>query len=789
MPTNNLPFQSTSFVGREKELAEIAALLADPTCRLLTLVGAGGIGKTRLALQAASSQQSRFEDGVVFVPFAPVSSPDLIPAAIADALGIAFFGSGQPRAQLMSYFREKNLLLVMDNFEHLLAGIDLLSDFLQTSLHLKILVTSRSRLNLQEEWVFSLDGLSFPSGSSTDDLESYSAVEMFVQRARQVNSQFVLNDNAAAVHAICRLVEGMPLGLELAATWLRAMSCQQVVEQMARNLDFLTTSLRNVPERHRSLRLVFEQSWHMLSEEEQSVLMKLAVFRGGFDLEASAYVAKASPAILASLVDQSLIHLNKNGRYDIHELLRQYAAEKLALTGEVDSVAQSHLDYFVKFADQAESYLFSSQQILWFDRLEVEFDNLRAALIKAVESEMGLRLAASLGWFFSERAHWLEGFDWLERVIAANPNAPISLLAKAYHNVAALSGLVGQFGEDRRTRGLCETALTLARAANDRWNTAWALTHMAIYGERESAKSVALLEESLALFRELHDSMGITHTLIRLSWHVKSDYAYQLINEAAIYAHEAGDKIMSGWVNNNLGRLSFWAENPDLILAKTYLEDSLSLFREARFKIGFNIAISVLANVEQAMGNLVKAQMRQQECLISYEETLPGNQHLPNILIALAKIACARGQLVRSAKLLGAANRMILDVRADPIQYMSVDNDIMPVRSHLSATVFDEAWAAGNAMSRKQIIAYALDVADLPVRTSSHEQAVDQPLTERELEILHLIADGLNSREIADRLFLTVGTIRWYLRSIYDKLDVHSRSEAIARARDLKILN
>ncbi|MBZ0301236.1 MAG: AAA family ATPase, partial [Anaerolineae bacterium] len=324
----NLPPQPTSFIGREHEIAQLTALLADPNCRLLTLLGPGGIGKTRLSVQAATSQ-TRFRDGVYFVPLAPLSSPDLLPTAIASALQIVLYDANSIQHELTNYLREKHMLLVLDNFEHLLDGVDLLTGILQAAPQIKFLVTSRERLNVLEEWVLLLEGLSFPDDRTNIPLESYSAVQLFTQRARQAQVNFSLDDNAQAVRQICQQVEGMPLGLELAATWLRVMSSQQIAEHMESSLGFLTTPVRNVAERHRSMRAVFEQSWKLLSAGEQDVLMRLSVFRGGFDLGAAGQFAGASLDILAALADKSLIRVNHDGRYDLHELLRQFAEQQL----------------------------------------------------------------------------------------------------------------------------------------------------------------------------------------------------------------------------------------------------------------------------------------------------------------------------------------------------------------------------------------------------------------------------------------------------------------------------
>jgi predicted ATPase len=376
--------------------------LAVPTCRLLTLVGSGGIGKTRLAIQAAA-QLANFAQGVYFVPLAPVGSPDLLASAIAGALQVSFYGSDDPTVQLVNYLREKHLLLLLDNFEHLREGTPLLTDILDAAPALKMLVTSRERLNLQEEWVLPVEGMQYPKGDEPGSIEDYSAVRLFVQSARRVQPAFTLADDVSAVIAICQHVEGMPLGLELAAVWLRVMSCRQIAVQLERSLDFLTTPLRNVPERHRSLRVVFEQSWRLLSESERRVLATLAVFHGGFDLEAAEQVAGASLSLLAGLVDKSLIRLNRSGRYDLHELFRQFASDKLAESGETAAATRRHFEYYAELAERAERHLYGPEQEGWFDRLAVDLDNLRAALAWSVrdeEAETGLRLAGSLGWFW-----------------------------------------------------------------------------------------------------------------------------------------------------------------------------------------------------------------------------------------------------------------------------------------------------------------------------------------------------------------------------------------------------
>ena len=387
MKTHNLPHQSTSFIGRETELSEIDALLADTTCRLLTLVGSGGIGKTRLALQAAANQLPQFADGVYFVSLTPIDSPDVIASAIASAIQLSFFGAKDPRTQVIDYLRDKHLLLLLDNFEHLLDGVDLLTAILESAPDVKLLVTSRERLNVREEWTLALRGLSFPNTSTDLTLEQYSAVQLFVARAHQIQASFSLAVNREAVQRICQCAEGMPLALELAATWLRALSSDQIAGQMETNLSFLTTPLRNVPVRHRSLQAVFEQSWRLLTKDEKVVLMYLTVFRGGFDFEAAKQVAKATLSQLASLADKSLIRVDAGGRYDLHELLRQYVGEHLEASEYADEVRAAHSSYYLNFVAQRDTDIKGKQQQAALHGIRIELDNVQAGLNWAINHQ------------------------------------------------------------------------------------------------------------------------------------------------------------------------------------------------------------------------------------------------------------------------------------------------------------------------------------------------------------------------------------------------------------------
>ncbi|MEZ4672416.1 MAG: tetratricopeptide repeat protein [Anaerolineae bacterium] len=350
---HHLPSPSTTFVGMSRELAHLQRLLDAPDCRLLTLVGPGGIGKTRLAVETALRHSAHFVDGAHFVALAPVASADLLPFAIGDALDFSFVGQEAPIVQLVTYLRDKILLLLLDNFEHLLDSVPLLVNLLAGAPHLKVLITSQERLNLHGEWVLPITGMDYPLNADDDDFESYSAVQLFVLSAQRVQPDFSLRGNTRDVLRICQLVEGMPLALELAATWVRLLPCSQIAEKLTSSLDFLASPLRNLPERQRSLRAVFDHSWNLLSHPEQMALAKLSVFRGAFYLQAAEEVGGASLSVLASLADKSLVHPDGMGRYALHELLRQYAADQLTYQVVEAGHRERAIDYLAQAAERA----------------------------------------------------------------------------------------------------------------------------------------------------------------------------------------------------------------------------------------------------------------------------------------------------------------------------------------------------------------------------------------------------------------------------------------------------
>jgi predicted ATPase/DNA-binding SARP family transcriptional activator len=652
-----LPPASTPFVNRASELAEIEELLVhEPACRLLTLVGPGGIGKTRLALQAASQVLDAFPSGVQPVPLAPIQSADLLIPTIAYALGLVFQGRLQPQAQLFNYLREKVILLLLDNFEHLLEGAELLPKILEQAPGVKLIVTSRVRLNLRAEWVRHVQGLDYPT---TDDLElapaldeavsgmvlkatggvssqGYSSVRLFLESVRRVVPDFHLSqEERVAVVRICRLVEGMPLGLELAAAWARVIPILEIEQEIRRSLDFLSTEMRDVPARHRDLRAVFEQSWRLLSENEQQVIGKLSVFQGGFDRPAAEQVAGATPFVLAALVDKSMVRTYSSGNFDMHELLRQFATERLGSTpGAHQEARDRHCTHFAVYLQEREKLLKGAQQQTALNEIAANIDNVRAAWRWAIENdkvtEIGQGLE-SLHLFYYARGWVHEGHDALRDAAAKlepadSPGAKRvlgRLLARqgrfAYrlgmHREAGelarkslvlfgqagtdadadtrrdkafglfcLSAVLRGDGEYQEAHRLCQQSYDLFRESGDRPGMAMALKLLGIIsGSLETyAEAQRQLQEALELYQDIGDPYGIANTLNDLAVVSAGLDQYASVRrfhrECLTIRRQIGDLWGIGTTLNNLGYLAYL--DKDYSSAKELLQESLLIQRE-----------------------------------------------------------------------------------------------------------------------------------------------------------------------------------------------------------------
>jgi len=529
---SNLPAQLTPFFGRTAEIVELTQPLTNPVARLITIVGPGGMGKTRLALAVAQSmldvhpptdstgnptsniQHPTYEDGVYFVALAPLRTPEHIVPAIAEAINLRFQADNRlPKQQLIDYLRHKQLLLVLDNFEHLQAGTELIVELLQECSGLRILVTSREQLQLNSETLFVLESMALPAAATLPDVLSYSAVMLFVETARRLRPKFTLTSaNAQAIVRICQLVGGMPLGIILAAAWVEVLSPNDIVTELSQGFDFLAAELRDLPERQRSMRAVLTQSWQRLTEAERTVFMRLAVFRGGFTRLAAQHVAGASVRMLSSFVNKSLVQCEPNRRYTIHEFLRQFAEAELEAAGQTGATRSLHCTHYSDFLHQREPDLKGRRQVAALDEIASDFENVRAAWQWAVAQrsyEVIGRALESLYWFCEMRNRFQEGLELLrlgrEQLAPVAGEAPHPMWGRV---IARMLGQNSAFYEPlAESRARIETGLAIAQQDENRAEIAFCSWRLAvvIYLSEDAIGAIPYYERSLAHYQALDD--------------------------------------------------------------------------------------------------------------------------------------------------------------------------------------------------------------------------------------------------------------------------------------------
>jgi predicted ATPase/class 3 adenylate cyclase len=511
----NLPVSRTSFVGRASELEAIDRLLEDPGCRLLTLVGPGGAGKTRLALEAAARRIDRYPHGVHFVPLASVASPELLAPTIAESIQFAVDAvhSGfSAQEQLLDYLSERSTLLVLDNFEHLVEGSAFLGEVIESAPHVELLTTSRERLNVQSEWVFDVEGLGF---AETGD-GSATAVHLFVERAAQVVPGFALDDAGySQVLRICRLVDGMPLGIELAASWASVLSCDEIADEIEGSIDFLATSMRDVPERHRSLRAAIDQSWRLLTDEQRSAFSRLSVFHGSFDRSAAVAVTGADLRLLSEMAAKSLLRRPDFGRFELHELLRQYAAEQLRSSpSEEEDARKKHARHYASMLLERRETLMGPDLVVARDELRRELDNLRVAAewtLAEDDEQSALPVLDAIYTLFFVHS-WFDGAETLERLARTagfDGDDPGSGSAVGLAAVICRLAVSARLGSDPAAEELGMRILPVLRARNLKRELARCLCALGIMaGYRDALpEAIALIEEGTEIASGIGDEI------------------------------------------------------------------------------------------------------------------------------------------------------------------------------------------------------------------------------------------------------------------------------------------
>ncbi len=695
-------------MGREREIAQVASLLGGGT-RLLTVYGLGGGGKTRLALAVAQEVTEEFEDGVWWVDLASISDPKLVPLALATVLGVREVPDRSLTESVAEYLAPRRSLVILDNCEHLVYGCAALADaLLSTCAYLKILATSREPLRVAGESTWMVPSLSLPDPQwrpTGEQLASYEAIRLFVERAQEANAGFSLTErNAPVVARLCRSLDGIPLAIELAAVRVRALTVEQISERLEDPLSLLTTGSRTAAARHQTLRAALQWSYELLDAQERALFERLAVFAGGWDLEAAEAIGSEDPGwagqildLLSMLMDKSLVVAEEGEdegsslRYRMLVPVRQFGREKLQESAEAQDISRRHAEYFLDLAERADPELMGPDQGRWLQRLRTEQGNLREALAWSLEpehAELRLRLAAALGRFWG-REGFEEGKWWLQVALESDPGGFSAARAKA----------LGELG--------------------------FILLFQKSYGP-----AIVALEEAVAIYKELGDESGAAFALGHLGYAVlHGDFGERVpafVEEGEVLISGNPDGLSRAYLRIVLASAALW--KGDLDSAVSQLEESLALSRGLGSLRDASMALFIWGMIELGRDDIERgARLLQDGAGITRElKDMLGASYYA---LALGKMEALRGRLIRAARLWGAAEafreQMGVSLSHYDLTQSGYERDLILVRSKLDEVAFEAAWAEGRAMSHDQAFEYALDHA--PGEAASRQQAATHP--------------------------------------------------------------
>ncbi|RMD95974.1 MAG: adenylate/guanylate cyclase domain-containing protein [Bacteroidetes bacterium] len=823
---HNLPTPLNTFIGRNREIAEVKTLLAEH--RLLTLTGPGGCGKTRLAIRVARELPATYEDGLWLTEFAALAEADLVPQAVAFTLGVREQTGRSIHESLVNYLQSRKTLLILDNCEHLItACAQLAATLLASCPGVKILATSREPLGVPGEVVWAVPPLSLPEpqpwrnpASETDARRAYEqseAVQLLLVRAQEASPTFSLTpENGPWIADLCRRLDGIPLAIELAAAHTRTFSIRQIVQRLDDRFQLLTSRLRTTPVRHQTLEAMLDWSYTLLSESEQKVLQRLAVFAGGWTLAAAEAVctgdgvrAEEMMVLLANLVDKSLVQVERmdgERHFALLETIRQYAHQKLTQAGALESARERHLSYFLQWAEEHTVYLAGKNQLAWLARFNREHDNLRAALEWAQSSEAraegGLRLAGACGLHWRLRGDLSEGRARLTAILN-HPGTQERNLARAKALLwnANLAYLQSDYPA---TRFLAQEALEIGRelGASGRAEVAWALDLLGEtateVGDYETAPG--LLTESLAIYRELGDQRGTADMLMQLGWAAMrvGDYekAATFLEECLALFRTLGETFMIAAALAGLGELAVRQER--LEQAKVILAESLALRREIGERWGMATSLGSLGWVALLQRDFDEMRTLLAESLALRLEV--GDQG--GIAWCLEKLAAAmtlqasalplrqrRQPLQRAARILGTAValREPLGSVVDPADQPDYDRLVNDLRRALGQTAFAQAWAAGRDLPLTEVVELALQPVTMPEPVG--DKLKYGGLSPRERETAVLIAQSKSNRDIAEAMVVRVKTVETYVTRILNKLGFDSRVQIATWAHDVGLID
>jgi len=849
-------------IGREQEVRAISELLLRPEVRLLTITGTGGSGKTRLALEVAALLRADFAYGACFVPLALVSDPAHVMAAIAQALGLWESADLSSQEQVQAALRDRHLLLVLDNFEQVVEAAPQLTPLLTSCPGLRVLVTSRAALHLSGEHEFPVLPLAVPDLMqlpSPEALIQQPSVRLFLQRTQAIQPAFTLTSaNARAIAEICVRLDGLPLAIELAAARIKLLPPQALLKRLSHRLEVLTGGAQDLPVRQQTLRNTLQWSYELLTEEEQRLFRWLSIFVGGCTLEAAEAVCEPGGEYVfsvlegvASLLDKNLIQQTEREgeepRLVMLETLREFGLECLEQQGELKAARQAHAHYHVELAEQAEPSLFGPEQLLWYDRLEQELDNLRTILQAAItggkkEVELALRLASALRLFWAGRGYLREGRSMLERLLADSRQTTTSIRLKALSalgtilwvqsdvrrmaQIADESQALAQEQKDlgQMTRAMIlrgtvimldkrdyaqaqaclEEALIRARALGDRHILVIALLsrgRLSLY-QQDTSQVIVWLEEVLTQCRVLGEKLVMSMALVGLAQAELSrgqfDRSRSLLNEALTIYQALGNIWGIALVLNLLGQLAF--QQGELSQAEAFLADSTRLASEIGDRRNVARSHLLLAHLFMLRGEFEAARQWYEEGLAI---ALEGGykSFVASGLKGLGCVGVAQGLYTWAAILLGAAEPL-RESSSVPIPADLYERMLRVVRSQLGESAFAQALAEGRTMTPSQALAsperFLPPVEQqLPLpQTASSSSPTAPPchpvypagLTAREVEVLRLLAQGMTNPQIAERLILSLHTVNAHVRSIYTKLDLNSRSAVTRYALEQHLL-